>query len=150
MKRLEIIRLTENRHGTFGALLDFDLMRNEYEVFAVTLEKKWADNTEYYSCIPAGTYVCKRIKSPKFGETFEVTDVPKRKEILFHWGNTIKDTTGCILIAEEYGILGLVAAILGSKKRGFKEFMERLKGVDTFELTIHRTLLKSGYSRLKI
>lgn len=146
-KRMDIIRVVENAHGTFGVLIDYD-QYGEPEPFAVTLERRWKGNLEDVSCIPAGEYVCRRVESPKFGETFQVMNVPNRAEILFHSGNKEKDSKGCIIVAEEYGVLDLITAILNSK-RGFKEFMERLTGWFEFKLVIHRALVKAGYSRLK-
>jgi len=145
-KKMILVRLSETRHGTFGVLLDEDIMRGEFVPFATTLELRWRNNIKNGSCIPAGIYECRRIKSPKFGETFEIMNVPNREHIEFHWGNTIKDILGCIAVGEQFGILGGVTAILASKK-GFKEFMWRLRLYDTFQLEIVQTLIKHGYRR---
>ena len=59
---------------------------HEDEIIALTLENPWRDNTPNISCIPIGTYLCKRVDSPKFGDTFEVSDVSGRTHILFHSG----------------------------------------------------------------
>lgn len=64
----------------------------------LTLEDPWRGNRVGESCIPAGTYLCRRGVSPKFGETYEALDVPGRSNILFHWGNTQLDTRGCVLV----------------------------------------------------
>jgi len=146
LKKMILVRLSETRHGTFGVLLDEDIMRGEFIPFATTLELRWRNNIKKGSCIPAGLYECRRIKSPKFGETFEITRVPNRENILFHWGNTMKDSSGCILIGEQFGSLGGFTAILSSKK-GFKEFMDRLRLYDSFQLEIVQTLIKHGYRR---
>jgi len=145
-KKMILDRITETQHGTFGALLDEDIMRGEFVPFATTLELRWRNNIKENSCIPAGIYECRRIKSPKFGWTFEVTGVPNRENILFHWGNTIKDTLGCIIVGEQFGVLGGLTAVLASKK-GFKEFMRRLRLYDTFQLEILQTRIKHGYRR---
>lgn len=145
-KKMILVRLSETKDGTFGVLLDEDIMRGEFIPFATTLELRWRNNIKKGSCIPAGRYECKRVKSPKFGETFEITNVPDRENILFHSGNTIKDSSGCILIGEQFGNLGSLTAILCSKK-GFKEFMNRLRLYDSFQLEIVQTLIKHGYRR---
>ena len=62
--------------------------------FATTLERPWKNNQRGISCIPAGFYECRRVKSPKFGDTFQVMHVPNRSEILFHKGNLEDDTHG--------------------------------------------------------
>lgn len=56
--------------------------------------------------IPADVYQCK----PRFyiGGDYAasmVQDVPGRTNILFHKGNTIDDTTGCILVGEGLGFV---------------------------------------------
>ena len=53
--------------------------------------------------IPAGQYLCEphgwRGEPVKFKRVWEVVNVPGRSAILFHAGNTDKDTRGCILVA---------------------------------------------------
>lgn len=129
MKTLTLKRIAENEDGTFGVLID------ENTPFAVTLENSWLNNLPEISCIPAGMYTCKRYQAPTHGETFRVLNVPGRNYILFHTGNTKEDTKGCVLIGEEFGQLAIHSAVLSSK-RGFKEFMERLQGVDEFQIII--------------
>lgn len=65
-----------------------------------SLELSWRNNEPEVSCIPAGVYKAVRHTSPKFGETYLLVDVPKRSEILFHAGNSIADTKGCILLGD--------------------------------------------------
>lgn len=124
-----IKRVSTDKDGTFGVLLFNNTP------FAVTLERQWLNNKPSISCIPAGNYICKRVNSPKFGDTFEITGVPGRTHILFHKGNVDNDSHGCVLIGEKFGILGADSAILDSKG-GFNEFMAILKDVDEFNLTI--------------
>ena len=126
---ITIIRLPENEYGTFGVLLTGDLP------FALTLERKWLDNQSNISCIPLGKYMCKRVNSPHFGDTFEITDVPNRSHKLFHKGNLDDDSHGCIIIGEQYEpVLGSYG--LKASGEGFKEFMQRLSGDNTFDLLI--------------
>jgi hypothetical protein len=110
-------------------LLDEDLP------FCVTLEREWLDNRRNISCIPEGTYICKRVISPKFGETFEVVDVPGRSHILFHKGNIKDDTHGCIIVGELFDPLNGENAVLSSGK-AFQEFLSRLENNEAFTLTI--------------
>lgn len=123
-------RVAANDDGTFGVLVDSGLIP-----FALTCEDKWLFNQKNISCIPQGHYNCARVNSPRFGNTFEVTEVPGRTHILFHRGNTHEDTQGCILVGEEFGYLGDRVAILSSKK-GFDEFLRRLEGIDEFSLVV--------------
>ena len=129
MKGITLIRSWLDADRTMGILMDED------GPFALTLEDPWKDNQVNISCIPAGKYLCKRVLSAKFGDTFTVKDVPDRKYIRFHKGNTEDDTHGCILIGEEFGILDDQPAILNSGK-GFKEFMDKLLGINDFLLNI--------------
>jgi|TARA_R100001594_G_scaffold6389_2_gene18214 hypothetical protein len=126
---LKLKRVADNEDATFGVLINGNIP------FAVTLEPAWEDNKKGISCIPSGPYSCKRVKSPKFGDTFEILDVEERTHILFHKGNSERNTQGCVLIAEEFGRLNGKAAVLASG-RGFTEFMSILKEVDEFELII--------------
>jgi hypothetical protein len=127
MITLKRIALTDN--GTFGVLLDGE------SPFALTAERPWSANKRGISCIPRGWYTCRRVRSPRFGETFEVTEVPGRTHILFHKGNTPADTRGCILIGSFFGALNESVAVLSSTK-AFNEFLERLKGKTEFILSI--------------
>lgn len=129
MKHLELIRIAYVPDGTFGVLLDEDTP------FCLTLEREWNDNKRNISCIPRGSYICKRIQSPKFGDTFEVCDVPGRSHILFHRGNIEDDSHGCILVGEMYEKLKGKIAVLASGK-AFKEFKQRTHFLVELELEI--------------
>ena len=67
-----------------------------------TLENPWQDNQRNISCIPEGEYPV-RLRLPRESATRDymhllVKDVPNRDYILFHIGNSAKDTSGCILV----------------------------------------------------
>ena len=96
--------------------------------FALTLEPPWKDNQPFVSCIPANAYLGSAIYSPKFGNTYQVNDIPDRFDILFHKGNYSNDTQGCILIGEQYGVDGDDNPIITSSSAGFNEFMRRANG----------------------
>jgi hypothetical protein len=126
---LTIKRVETGSQGTFGTIIYKGIP------FALTLEREWLNNARNVSCIPEGDYICERVNSPKFGNTFEVTDVEGRSHILFHKGNLDDDSHGCILIGEQYGDLGANSGIIKSTE-GFNSFMVLLDEVDEFELTI--------------
>lgn len=128
-KLLTIIRVGQSSRGTFGVLKYGEVP------FALTLERPWKDNKPEVSCIPVGSYLCRRIRSPHFGDTFEVTCVPGRFNILFHKGNTIEDTKGCILVAEEFSGT-FDRPMLVSSERGFGEFLALLADQPSFELEL--------------
>lgn len=129
MLQMTLIRIAYHSQGTFGVLLD------EGIPFALTVEREWENNRRNISCIPTGTYICRRVDSPKFGDTFEITNVPNRKHVLFHKGNIEDDSHGCVIIGEQYESYKNKIAILASRK-GFSEFLSRTNGINVFTLTI--------------
>jgi len=126
---VELIRLEESIEGTFGVL-----KVNKY-VYCCTLEPSDRENERNVSSIPAQQYQCIRIQSVRYGDTFQVMDVPGRSHILFHAGNRVRDTQGCILLGQYFGKLRGDRAILNSG-RTFHDFMTHMKGSMGFYLTI--------------
>ncbi len=131
-------RVAMRLDGTFGVLLADGLP------FALTVERPWRDNARSESCIPVGVYTASRCRtqahygfadSPKFGNTFEVTNVPGRSRILFHKGNIMDDSHGCIIVGEQFESLNGKPAVVASAK-GFDEFLRLTKDVDHFKLTV--------------
>ena len=93
---LLIIRDTFTEKSTIGRLFI------NGESFCDTLENPWIDNQRSISCIPKGNYKV-RLRLARESATRDylhllVQDVPNRDWILFHIGNTAKDTSGCILV----------------------------------------------------
>ncbi|XXJ21492.1 DUF5675 family protein [Desulfovibrio caledoniensis] len=123
------MRLEKSEEGTFGVL------RLDGRVQCVTLEPPERGNRVGVSCIPAGTYTCRRVDSPTFGPTFEVADVPGRTAILFHQGNVARDTHGCILLGSRFGRLGTERGVLDSRA-AFAEFLDRCADERVFQFTI--------------
>jgi hypothetical protein len=113
---LRLIRIARNAEATYGVLIQGSIP------FAVTLERPWRENKVGESCIPVGSYECRRVNSPHFGNTFEVTNVPGRTAILFHKGNLSDDTHGCILVGESFNPVMSRPGITASKE-GFAEFL---------------------------
>ena len=127
---MELKRIASRNDGTFGVLLD-----NGFP-FAVTAERPWLDNMIGKSCIPAGEYVCRRVDSPKFGNTWEVTGVRGRTQILFHKGNIEDDSRGCILVGESFGIWSDGRCMIERSGDGFMEFLHRTSRIMTFDLSV--------------
>ena len=137
MKMLQIKRVSTGEYGTFGVIMEVG-----QPPFALTLEPPWENNEPNISCIPPHTYQCIPVDSPRFGQTWEVADVPDRTHILFHRGNIAEtnnsNTQGCILIAEEFGYISSTPGVLSSAK-GFIEFLDLIKDEKSFALTIEET-----------
>ena len=62
-------------------------------------------------------------------------DVPERDHILFHAGNTHKNTNGCILLGMQYGKLGYESAVLASRS-AFLQFMDRMGNAPEAQLIV--------------
>ena len=93
---LLLIRDTFSDKSTIGELFI------NGERFCDTLENPWINNKKNVSCIPRGEYKV-RLRLARESATRDylhllVQDVENRSYILFHIGNTPKDTSGCILL----------------------------------------------------
>jgi hypothetical protein len=93
---LLIIRDTFTKKSTIG-----ELFLNK-EFMCDTLENPYINNERNISCIPEGQYSV-RLRTAKESNSRDylhllVQDVPNRDYILFHIGNSAKDTRGCILL----------------------------------------------------
>lgn len=91
--------------------------------------------------IPYGIYNLEWFASPRFNKTLhEITgdtstncicvwneEVPALRRILIHWGNTDKDTEGCILLGKSFE---KGSNRIGQSRVVFKELYELLKNVD--------------------
>lgn len=130
MPHITLIRIEESyHHGSFGVWII------NSQVFCLTLEPRDEENKISKSSIPVQQYICKRVQSPKYGEVFEVKDVPGRTHVLIHWLNFDDQTEGCVGLGTQYGQIGNRKCILNSKE-AFNAFMEVMKDVDKFILTV--------------
>lgn len=107
----------------------------------LTLEPPNLNNQSNISCIPMGSYPCKRVFNKKLAsgyvvkETFQLMDVPDRDGILFHVGNYIEDTHGCILIGLAWPNDSKLPPLLKSQD-GFNLFIELTRGEYMFNLEV--------------
>ena len=130
MPTVVLLRVEENYdHGTFGVWII------NSQVFCVTLEPRDEENKVNLSSIPVQQYICKRVQSPKYGEVFQIMDVPERTHVLIHWLNFDDQTKACVGLGKSFGWLGNRKCILNSKE-AFNNFMDVMKGIDKFILTI--------------
>ena len=130
---LRLDRISTGPGGTFGTLagLDFDFH---------SLEKPFIDldgnghGDPQKSCITAGTYRCEWRLSPKWGWSYEVTNVPGRSHILIHPANWEHQLLGCIALGTGRGTLNGKPAIAHSRD-AIKEFHAAMKE-QPFDLAI--------------
>lgn len=133
MKHFRLCRIANTESGMFGVYMYAGVP------FAVTLEPPWLNNQPNISCIPEDTYLADLVNSPHFGKVYQFRNVPGRTDVLNHWGNRLKNTQGCVLIAEEFGKLYGAPAVLTSKNvagKGFNEFMNLAGGDACILITI--------------
>ena len=126
---LRLNRQEEADDGTFGALL------LDGRVFCVTLEPPDRDNQQNISNIPPGVYPLRRVVSPKYGETFEICEVPSRAHVLLHAGNLVRHTRACVLVAQYWGKLKGNRAVLNSGAT-FRKLMDAMFGIDETTIDI--------------
>lgn len=142
---LTLRTLEQNAYATYSQLVD-----QEEKQLCVTLENPWVDlnhdgiSDRNVSCIPGGTYVCRRRYSEAHGcEVFEVTGVPGRDNVEMHIGCLPRDTKGCVLLGSQFGEVdygdgkpdGKGHGVTGSHA-AFKSFMDHMKGIDVFTLHV--------------
>lgn len=89
---ITLYRFVSDHFSTRGVLFDGN------RPLCHTLELPWNNNEQNISCIPDGFYSVHRSTSALHGPCFRFSYVRGRSGILFHAGNTIEDTRGCILV----------------------------------------------------
>ncbi len=109
LEKYYIRRQPPYNNTTLGELTDDNDIHLCY-----TLELAWNNNEPETSCIPPGVYTCIPHNSAKFPNTWEVSGVPGRAAILFHSGNTSRDTRGCVVFGNTKGTIGDKPAVLNS------------------------------------
>lgn len=74
-----------------------------------------------HRAVKLGTYSLNIVWSPKFGCYMPRIEVPKRQGILFHVGNTSKDTEGCVLLG-----YNTIKGCVTSSKVTFNSFFDEI------------------------
>lgn len=134
--RLLLNRYDHDDNQTIGQLFLLDSDKNILAKWD-TLELPWLNNQRRISCIPLGTYKARKHKSPKFGRTLWVQDVPNRSEILIHSGNYHTQILGCILIGKDLKDINKDGYLDVTRSRvAMKELMDSLHYVDGIMLEI--------------
>lgn len=100
--------------------------------FAVSVERTFDDEKPV---IGNGKFLCKRDFYHKGGyPTYEI-QIDGHDRVLFHKGNVETNSEACICVAEKFGALSGVPAVLESKE-GFDEFMFLASGLDSFGMEV--------------
>ena len=133
---MKLQRDSQTDARTFGQFI-----RDDGQVQCQTIELPWKDNAHSISCIPAGSYLCKRRWSPKHGaEVFGIEGVPDRSDIEIHVANDVRDLLGCVGVGTERGTLevepGVVLDAVLHSKTAYDAFMALWAGVDSFPLDV--------------
>ena len=110
MQVFKLERIFKGNRATLGKLTN-----PEHQELCKTLENPYIDNKRNVSCIPCGVYHCESFVGVVHKNVWEVKNVAGRTNILFHAGNTEKETQGCILVGKTYGFLEDDIAVLNSK-----------------------------------
>ncbi len=124
--------------GIFGLL--FDENGNK---LASTLQHAYDSglgNGSYLPKIPDGVYKCirgnHRLEHMTYDfTTFEITGIKGHTNLLFHWGNFQRDSSGCILLGSAMSNVNGVNMILHSRNT-FDKFMKLQENVNQFLLTV--------------
>ena len=115
VKQIEVVRLEKSDQGLLGVLLI------EGKIFCYTLEHPTL-------ALKSGTYPADYEHSPKFDRgLYELKCTGERDQILFHVGNTMDDSSGCILLGCKVGYIDKKRAVLSSGDT-IDRFHSQLKG----------------------
>jgi hypothetical protein len=139
--KIEITRETDQTIETKGKLIVLnDAGANVFSCFTLELPDK--NNASQISCIPAGSYICKKVPASHIPyEHISVTNVPNRAGIAIHIGNYAAgkkvDFEGCIGVGNGFADVNHdgILDIFGSHD-AFTKLMKVLPDEDEFLLTI--------------
>src|SRR5579862_5908752 len=108
------------------------------QIIVYTLERPWADNQNNISSIPAGLYDAFLRYDHDDHWRIELLNVPNRDHIEIHVGNTIDDTTGCILVGS--GVSASNPCLLTGSATAYSKLMNAFYGTDNPNSTPDKTI----------
>lgn len=118
---IEVERLKQTENSVLGKLY----IDGAFQCYTLEDTDRLSDGESKIAgktAIPVGEYKVIKRFSPKFNiVTPYLLDVPEFSYVLIHWGNTSKDTDGCILVGEKLAD----NSIIGSRA-AFKALMQKL------------------------
>ena len=129
-----LTRLHYLKDGIFSKLVCGELTFYTCEHSYETPEQTWRPK------IPPGIYKCVRGLHRLEGmtqdfQTFEITGVEGHSNLLFHTGNTSRDSEGCVLVGKELILVGV--PMVTQSRESFARFMALQESVDEFKLTVN-------------
>lgn len=140
MRNAVLLRGESSSQGTKGWLI------TDLGWSCCTLELPWLGNQPNISCVKSGSYKVWLYNSPRFGQTYRLTDSYGRTYVLMHAGNFAGDKAlgykthveGCILLGKYHGKLdynGRPQLAVLSSRPTVREFVEHMRG-ESFMLNI--------------
>ncbi|WGH49621.1 hypothetical protein [Alishewanella phage vB_AspM_Slicko01] len=98
------------------------------------LERPWLNNKKSESCIPEGLYavalrnspIVERTSKGKYKKGYEIVAVPDRTFIMFHIGNYVRNSDGCVLTGTDEGESNGIPAVWSSAD-AFDKFMSLME-----------------------
>lgn len=104
-----------------------------------TCERAYNVNGRWSPKIPPGIYKClrgvHRLDDGVMFVTYEVMGVAGHIGLLFHTGNTFKDSKGCVLTGLARGVVDDLPAVTQSRA-AFSQFMGHTAGLPSFDLEV--------------
>lgn len=125
--------------GVFGEFHD-----DKGNFICYSLEKPWLNNEKRVSCIPAGTYICKKYLSPTKGQVYWLQDTLPRTMIEIHSANVHTELLGCI--APGLGFSMFDIDTFGELcSRSGRPAAKRIKGVTRSREALQKLKLVAGW-----
>lgn len=121
---------------------------DEFVCFAI--EQPWNDNKPFESCVPTGVYNLEPFSSPKYGQTYALTNkvlgvtpyptdfengLTNRYAILLHSANWAFQLQGCIALGEALIVDGEGRHMVTNSKKTIAKVFERIDSRTMIEIT---------------
>jgi hypothetical protein len=131
--KVSIYREYPGNHCTSGYLAVND------QIIAYTLERRWADNAQNISSIPAGTYPAILRYDHADHWRIELQNVPGRTNVQIHMGNEPNQSKGCILVGMQLGS-DLCSIVGGTSAPAYAALKKAFYGSDNPTSTPDKTI----------
>lgn len=133
--KLLLKRVAFKDHYTIGKLyVDNQYFCDTLEDTTRDLNKDGVDEVKIYgeTSIPYGTYPITFRKSPSFNRTMPyLENIKGFSSVMIHYGNTDKDTLGCILVGKNNQV-----GRINESKATFEELYNKIQGQDNLTIEI--------------